>query len=129
VTPFDISLIFSKISDVSGQTVQIDQVSVTMSPQHFKAFARSLGETLGAYESVFGKLQISDADTAPNTSAEQIAQMVIQNRDKARAHVAAAAAAAAGSVAPVPSVPSSSEGKRKTTSSDQPSKRPPRRLP
>jgi hypothetical protein len=73
LNPFDITIIFQKVSEVvPGQAGVIDQVSVTFSPQHFKAVVKSLNETLQAYEASFGALSISDADTAPMKSAAEI---------------------------------------------------------
>ena len=57
---------FAKATDVGGgQTVQVDQVAVTVSPQHFKALCNSFVETLKAYENSFGELRILQADVAP----------------------------------------------------------------
>jgi hypothetical protein len=61
---------------MTGQQVLLDQISVTMSPQHFKNLCRSLAETLQAYEAVFGTLQIQDAITAPGTKAEALEKML-----------------------------------------------------
>jgi hypothetical protein len=73
LNPFDITIIFQKASEiVPGQVGVMDQVSVTFSPQHFKAVVKSLNETLQAYEASFGALTISDADTAPMRSAAEI---------------------------------------------------------
>jgi hypothetical protein len=55
-------------------------MSVTFSPQHFKALCRSLNETLTAYESVFGKLSIPDEDTRPSRDAAQIEETVRSRR-------------------------------------------------
>jgi hypothetical protein len=82
LTPFDITITFSRASDFSGQTVHLDQVAVTMSPQHFKGFCKSLNETMTAYESVFGALQIPDSDTRPLTDASQIEAMILETRRK-----------------------------------------------
>ena len=75
--PFDVTLIFQKIGDIGGgQLATVDLASVTMSPQHFKGFVRSLNETLVAYEKTFGELKIPDADTRPLKSAEEIVEML-----------------------------------------------------
>ena len=71
---------------VPSQQGAIDQVTVTMSPQHFKSFVRSLDETLVAYEKAFGALSISDSDTAPQRNAEQILEIIEQVRTKAKAY-------------------------------------------
>jgi hypothetical protein len=77
IGPFDLSILFQKASEiVPGQMGIVDQVLVSLSPQHFKALVRSLNETLSAYESVFGELSISEADTAPQKTALEIAGMV-----------------------------------------------------
>jgi Protein of unknown function (DUF3467) len=84
ISPFDLSILFQKASEIApGQMGVVDQVSVTLSPQHFKALLRSLNETLSAYESVFGELNISDTDTAPQRTALEIAGLVNDQR-KAR---------------------------------------------
>ena len=81
LSPFDVTLTFSKATDFSGQQqMQVDQVSVTLSPQHFKGFCRSVNETLKAYENVFGVLQIPDSDTRPVTEAPQIEAMIRAGR-------------------------------------------------
>jgi hypothetical protein len=67
---------------MAGQTVQVDQVSVTMSPQHFKAFCLSLNETLKAYESGFGALNIPESDTKPLRDAAQIGNLISEAREK-----------------------------------------------
>jgi hypothetical protein len=85
LSPFDITLTFAKSSDVAGQAMQIDQVSVTVSPQHFKALCGSLVETLKAYEASFGELTIPDSDIRPLRDAEQMAQLIKENRDKTAA--------------------------------------------
>lgn len=79
---FDITLLFQKRTEISpGQQGILDCVAVTFSPQHFKALVRSLQETLKGYEDAFGKLSIADSDTAPQTSAEQIAEAVKSARE------------------------------------------------
>jgi hypothetical protein len=84
IGPFDLSILFQKASEiVPGQMGVVDQVSVSFSPQHFKALVRSLNETLAAYESAFGELNISDADTAPQKTAPEVVAMVNDSR-KAR---------------------------------------------
>lgn len=72
LSPYDVTMTFAKTSDVAGQTFQVDQVSVTMSPQHYKAFILAAQETLVAYESFFGKLSIIDQVTTPTMSSAQI---------------------------------------------------------
>jgi hypothetical protein len=64
--------------------MNVDKVSITMSPQHFKGFCRSLNETLKAYENVFGVLQIPDVDTGPLRSAAQIETLITEARNKAK---------------------------------------------
>jgi hypothetical protein len=81
IGPFDLSILFQKTSEIApGQMGLVDQVSVTLSPQHFKALVRSLNETLVADESVFGELNISDADTAPHKTASEIVGIVNEYR-------------------------------------------------
>lgn len=67
---------------MGGQTVQVDQVAVTVSPQHFKALCKSLNETLMAYENAFGKLNIPDSDITPSRDAAQIERMIQKVRDE-----------------------------------------------
>jgi Protein of unknown function (DUF3467) len=79
--PFDLSIIFQKATEVlPGQMGVADQVSVTFSPQHFKALVRSLNETLAAYETAFGELKISDTETAPKKTAAEIVALVDAHR-------------------------------------------------
>jgi hypothetical protein len=68
-------------ADFAGQAVQIDQVSVAMSPQHFKALVKSLTETLTAYERSFGTLTIPDADIQPAFNASQIEEQIQVGRE------------------------------------------------
>jgi hypothetical protein len=80
--PFDIAVVFQKTTEMAPtQMVLIDQVTVTFSPQHFKALVRSLQAAITAYEASFGALTISDADSAPSRSAEQIIAMVKSARE------------------------------------------------
>ncbi|HEY1941423.1 MAG TPA: DUF3467 domain-containing protein [Roseiarcus sp.] len=91
VSPFDITLLFQKNSElVPGQMGATDLVSVTMSPQHFKAFVKSAAVTLEAYESTFGKLAISETDTTPLRTAAEVQSALETARTNARAAVAAA---------------------------------------
>ena|ERR1700732_3755191 len=85
LSPFDITLTFAKASDVAGQAMQVDQVAVTMSPQHFKALCQSLNETLKAYEDAFGELKVPDSDIRPLRDASQIGQLIQETRNKAQA--------------------------------------------
>jgi hypothetical protein len=84
LSPFDITITFAKGTTVADHQVQVDQVAVIMSPQHFKGFVRSLTETLKAYESVFGSLSIPDADTKPLMDAAQIEKTIKDARLRAR---------------------------------------------
>jgi hypothetical protein len=93
LTPYDLTLIFAKTGEFNGQPVQNELVSVTMSPQHFKAFCRSASETLKAYEAVFGELKIPDSDTAPVRDASQIETLVREGKEKAAAAMKAMVAA------------------------------------
>ena len=68
-----------------GQVGLLDLVSVSMSPQHFKAFVNSMIVTLDSYEQVYGKLQIPDAETVPLRSTEEITNLINENRKKAAA--------------------------------------------
>jgi Protein of unknown function (DUF3467) len=81
LSPFDITLVFMKNTDFTGQTMQVDQVSVAMSPQHFKALVKSLNETLMAYERSFGTLTIPDADIQPTFDASQIEKNIQAGRE------------------------------------------------
>jgi hypothetical protein len=89
LTAFDISIIFTKIGEMAGQPVMVEQATVTVSPQHFKALLRSMEQTLTAFENVFGKLQIPDADTQSTTSAAQIQEQILQAKKRAKPPVAA----------------------------------------
>jgi hypothetical protein len=83
--PFDITFTFAKAGDFSGQAMVVDHASVTMSPQHFKAFCRSMAESLKGYESVFGVIPIADSDAAPLHKAEQIEKLLQDTREKGAA--------------------------------------------
>lgn len=86
VGPFDISLVFQKSSELfPGQMGITDLVSVTMSPQHFKAFVNSLEVTLEAYEATFGKLTIAESDTTPLRNAAEVQSALETARTNARA--------------------------------------------
>jgi hypothetical protein len=52
-----------------------------MSPQHFKAFAKSLIETLTAYERTFGVLNIPEADIQPVFTSSQLEAKIQEGRD------------------------------------------------
>jgi hypothetical protein len=85
LSPFDITIIFQKASEVvPGQIGIMDQVAVTFSPQNFKALVKSVSETLQAYEASFGALTIPDEDTAPTRNAAEIAMMI--QTAKAKTH-------------------------------------------
>jgi hypothetical protein len=74
---FDISITFQRLSEIlPGQQAIVDQVFVTLSPQHFKGLVRSLNETLSAYETAFGKLNIQDTETIPQKSAIEIVETI-----------------------------------------------------
>jgi hypothetical protein len=89
--PFDVTITFSRTTDLVGQPMLLDQVAVSMSPQHFKNFCRAASQSLQAYENVFGPLQIPDADTAPGVTAEQLEKLIRDARDRATAsHTASA---------------------------------------
>jgi hypothetical protein len=62
--------------------MQVDQVAVTVSPQHFKALCQSLNETLMAYESAFGELKIPESDTRPLRDASQIEKLITAARER-----------------------------------------------
>jgi Protein of unknown function (DUF3467) len=83
--PFDVTIIFAKSGDFAGQQMIVDQVAVTMSPQHFKNVCRAMNEALKAYENVFGALKTPDADLAPLRTAEQIEKVLREHRTKAAA--------------------------------------------
>lgn len=82
--PFDISLIFQKNTEVApGHLAVMDQMTVTFSPQQFKALVRAMNETLTAYETSFGALTIANADTAPLRTAEQLTAQISAARKAA----------------------------------------------
>jgi len=72
-------------ADFSGQPVQVDQVAVAMSPQHFKALVKSLNETLTAYERTFGALTIPESDIQPTFNASQIEENIQAGREARKA--------------------------------------------
>jgi F420-0:gamma-glutamyl ligase len=67
---------------MAGQTAQFDQVAVTLSPQHFKAFCKSLNETLEAFESAYGQLTISESMTRPLRNAAQIVAKIAEGQKR-----------------------------------------------
>jgi hypothetical protein len=84
--PFDITLTFQKGSEIMpGQMAAVDLVAVVMAPQHFKAFVRSLNQTLEAYETLFGALTIPDTETTPAKTADEIVEIMKTVREKAAA--------------------------------------------
>jgi len=84
ISPFDVSIIFQKMSEVSpGQPGLVDQVGVTLSPQQFKALVRSLSETLKAFEESFGGLTIPESDTRPTKTADEISKSIAEARKRA----------------------------------------------
>ena len=91
LSPFDVTLVFMRNADFAGQAVQIDQVSVAMSPQHFKALVKSLNETLVAYERSFGALNSPDSDIEPTFSARQIEERIQVGREAKKEQVKAMA--------------------------------------
>jgi hypothetical protein len=112
VGAFDITLLFKKGSEIAPQQMgATDQVSVTLAPGHFKAFVRSVNETLKAYESVYGVLTIPDADINPLKNAEQIAELIEGQR--AKGHAQAQAAANLSSSEPPPRAKQSRSSARK----------------
>jgi hypothetical protein len=84
LSPYDVTLIFMKTTDYAGHTMQVDQVSVAMSPQHFKALVNSLNETLTGYERAFGTLNIPDSDVQPAFVASDIEKRIEILRDQNR---------------------------------------------
>jgi len=85
LSPFDITITFQKVGEaIPGQHSVYDLVSITMSPQQFKGLLRVAGETLAAYENVFGALTISDKDVARTKTAAQIEALLHRNRDTVR---------------------------------------------
>jgi hypothetical protein len=71
------SIIFQKASEVApGQNGIIDLISVSMSPQQFKALIKAAQEAFVAYESVFGQISIPDLDITPTRDATQIEQVI-----------------------------------------------------
>jgi len=82
LSPFDITVTFQRSSEIVPNQVGVtDIVAVTMSPQHFKSFVKSVTETMAAYEEAFGKLAILDTDTAPSKTAPQIVQQIKEARE------------------------------------------------
>lgn len=85
LSPFDITIMFQKMGEVMpGQAAVVDQVAVIFSPQQFKALVRSMNETLTGYEAAFGSLTISDADTKPLRTSDQLVQKIDEARAQTR---------------------------------------------
>jgi hypothetical protein len=89
LSPFDITMIFQRFGElIPNQQGVIDQVSVSFSPQQFKALVRSMTETINGYEAAFGTLNIPDLDTTPVRKASDIAGLINSTREQqARAAV------------------------------------------
>jgi hypothetical protein len=88
MSPFDVTLVFQRMSEIlPNQQGIVDQVSVSFSPQQFKALVRSLTETLTGYEEVFGALSIPDSATAPSRTASQIVELIQSIRDPDKANL------------------------------------------
>jgi hypothetical protein len=83
MSPFDISLTFSKSTEIApGQLGLIDLFNVTISPQQFKSAVRVLTDTLAAYEENFGRLSIDDVDIEPQHSKEELSKLISESRSK-----------------------------------------------
>jgi hypothetical protein len=83
--PYDISITFQKGMEIApGQGALVDQVVVTVSPQHFKALVKSLVETLDAYEMLYGKLAIPDSETTPLKTAAEITTLIRTAKEGAK---------------------------------------------
>jgi hypothetical protein len=60
MSAWDITLVFSTQAEVSpGKQQPEDRASVTMSPQHFKALAHAVTNTLASYEALVGKIELA----------------------------------------------------------------------
>jgi hypothetical protein len=57
MSPWDIGIIFSQ---QKAPNIRENQVTLTMSPNHFKAFASAMKKTLEAYESQFGTINVPE---------------------------------------------------------------------
>lgn len=104
--PFDVTITFSKMMDVAGQQMVIDQGAVSFSPQHFKSFCLSVNETLKAWEKVFGELQIPASDIQPPFRTDQLVQRLEEARKQSAAVRAALNAATSASSSNEPKRPS-----------------------
>jgi hypothetical protein len=92
--PFDITLNFQRNAEITpGQLAAVDQVSVTFSPQHFKALLNSLNETLKAYETLYGELNIPTEETAPGSDAAAIVGILRAAKNRATAENATSSSA------------------------------------
>jgi len=59
LSPFDIRLTLGQVVETDDKPpaqIQEDFVALVMSPQHAKAFARSVAVTVAAYEKIFGEI-------------------------------------------------------------------------
>jgi hypothetical protein len=110
--PFDITVTFSRMTDMMGQKVLFDQANVSMSPQHFKNFCLAANETLKAYERVFGELTLAEADIGPPASADLIEKMLLAARENAAASRSVQLAAMEKEATPPSSTEKKPPGKR-----------------
>lgn len=76
LTPWDITLIFSQLSEGPNATeVNNALVGVSMSPQHFKVIVESLKNALAAYEQAFGVINVRpELFSSPTAFVEAIAK-------------------------------------------------------
>lgn len=54
ISPWDLRIVYSTAKDIGGDTINEDQVTVVMSPQHAKAALRNWATTIKKYEDIFG---------------------------------------------------------------------------
>lgn len=60
-TSYDLKLMFGSVQAVTGAGISVlKHGSVTLSPQHAKAFCRVLSNTIEQFEAKFGKINVVD---------------------------------------------------------------------
>lgn len=57
ISPYDVRVIVGQVVEVAEGQVNEDQATIIMSPEHAKAFLRSLEKTIASYEETFGEIK------------------------------------------------------------------------
>lgn len=81
---FDFSITFAQVRpDGEGGLINEAQVTVVVSPQHFKAIAKQFQENLQGYEEFNGEIGLRGAKEIPETVHKRLQQLIAATRGKA----------------------------------------------